>query len=262
MGSDEITWDAETFTAPIIEAIISFHCDPKPGLSMDALEADVRKSFSPEYPKIETLKGQKFEFAFGPEVPVDKPTVIGPESVEAFRLCSADGKQLIQLLGDVMHFNRLARYTSLDDYKADIAVAWNTYRKLFQPVVVKKLSVRYINRIELPFETPSDRTIELGDYFTTSPANLPGNGLLITGLFQSFSLLCPVSKAVAKATISTEKTTDRGGSLLLDIEASLNVSSPPSDFTEFEKILETLRDLKNTIFQSTLTDKCRSQYQP
>lgn len=161
-----------------------------------------------------------------------------------------------------MHFNRLARYTSLDGYKADIATAWNTYRAIFQPVVVNRISVRYINRIELAFEDPSQKTIELGDYFTTSPAKIPGGGLTLIGLFQSFSLLCPTSKAIAKTTISTEKTTESGGSLLLDIEASLNVCSPPGDFSEFEEILGTLRDLKNQIFHSTLTDRCRSQYQP
>lgn len=263
MGSNEITWDAETFTAPIIEAIISFHCDPMPGLSMDTLEPEVRKSFATSYPTMETLKAQKFEFAFGQDLPpAEAPPVSGMESIEAYRLSSSDGKQLIQLRAGTMHFNRLARYTSLDDYKAEIATAWNTYREIFQPVVVNRISVRYINRIELAFEDPSQKSIELGDYFTTSPANIPGNGLALMGLFQSFSLLCPESKAIAKTTISTEKTTDAGGSLLLDIEASLNVSSPPNDFSEFERTLETLRDLKNQIFHSTLTDRCRSQYQP
>ncbi|MEP2775339.1 MAG: TIGR04255 family protein [Luteolibacter sp.] len=262
MGSDEITWNAETFAAPIIEAIISFQCDPKPGLSMDALDSEVRKSFDTGYPNIETLKAQKFEFAFGPEIQADVQPVSGMESVEAYRLSSTDRKQLIQLRADAMHFNRLARYTSLDNYKEDIAAAWNIYREIFQPIVVNKISVRYINRIELAFRDPLQKTIELGDYFTTSPANIPGNGLALTGLFQSFSLLCPKSKAIAKTTISTEKTTECGGSLLLDIEASLNVSSPPNDFSEFEEILEILRDLKNQIFQSTLTDRCRSQYQP
>lgn len=262
MGSDKIIWDAETFTAPIIEAIISFHCDPMPGLSIDALEPEVKKCFVTSYPNMETLKAQKFEFAFGPEVPADLPPVSGLESVEAYRFSSTDGKQLVQLRADAMHFNRLARYTSLDGYKADIAAAWNTYCGIFQPIIVNRISVRYINRIELAFEDPSQKSIELGDYFTTSPANIPGGELTLMGLFQSFSLLCPKSKAIAKTTISTEKTTESGGSLLLDIEASLNVSSPPSDFSQFEEILETLRDLKNQIFHSTLTDRCRSQYQP
>lgn len=52
MGSDKIIWDAETFTAPIIEAIISFHCDPMPGLSMDALEPEIKKCFATNYPNM------------------------------------------------------------------------------------------------------------------------------------------------------------------------------------------------------------------
>jgi uncharacterized protein (TIGR04255 family) len=65
----------------------------------------------------------------------------------------------------VFSFNRLAPYTTLDDYLPEIERAWLLYVDLVSPVQIRVIRLRYINRMLLPMpanQLDLDEFLEIG----------------------------------------------------------------------------------------------------
>ena len=67
--------------------------------------------------------------------------------IQALQFLHADEKQLVQVRAQGFSFNRLAPYTSLDDYLPEIERTWHLFVGLASPVQIRVVQLRYINRI-------------------------------------------------------------------------------------------------------------------
>jgi len=134
--------------APIVEAIIDIDCDMPPGFDIDALEAPAREIFQPQYP----LKRRKYSQLFKIEQRSEEmPAVHSAQpALEALQYLRNDEKQLVQVRMQGYSFNRLAPYTSLDDYLPEIQRTWNLFVRLAMPIRIRAVRLRYINCILLP----------------------------------------------------------------------------------------------------------------
>lgn len=83
-------------------------------------------------------------------------------AIQALQFLQDDEKQLVQVRAQGFSFNRLASYTTLDDYLAEIQSVWELFTGLASPVQIRTIRLRYINRILLPLTNGS---VELEDYF-------------------------------------------------------------------------------------------------
>lgn len=81
------------------------------------------------------------------------------------KLKSEDEKTLIQIEPDLFSVNHLNPYTSWNQFKPLIEKAAQEYCSIIKPKEIERISLRYINRIEIPKET-----IELEDYFRIYPS--------------------------------------------------------------------------------------------
>lgn len=126
--------------------------------------------FRERYPKIRQQFVHHHVVTGGGEKP---PVLQFNEGLGAIQYLTEDEKQLVQFRPNGFSFNRLAPYTTLDDYLPETAAAWTTFLELAAPVQIRKVGLRMINRILLPME---DGRVNFGDYLETPP-RLPATGL-------------------------------------------------------------------------------------
>jgi len=242
------------YRAPIIEAVISFDCELAPNHKLEELKDNVPAYLEEAYPIKQNTQELTQEFkATKDGVALN----VSPQNL-GFRFTQENKEQLTQFKTNGFSFNRLIPYSSLDDYIEEIKKLWAIYLEVAKPVTLKRISMRYINRINIPI---IENSPSLKDYFTVTPPVFPGNKLLLAGMFQSIQLVCPDSKANAQLTIATENPTEMHVPIIVDIEAFINLNQDPSSFKVDGEEIKILRDLKNSIYRTTLTQECQNLFQ-
>jgi len=125
--------------------------------------------------------------------------------------------------------------------------------------MLTRLSMRYINRIVVPFR--ENKTINFTNYLQNIPPTLGDYKMELGGIFQTLKMICPESQAQVQLTSATEDQSDSGVPVVLDIEATLRIKKEPKSLDHFLEDLKNLRDLKNQVYQTTLTQECHKQFQ-
>jgi len=126
---------------------------------------------------------------------------------------------------------------------------------LVKPIKVKRLALRYINRIEI------SSTGDLGEYMQTLPTLGPSLPNEILNLFMRVEVpFGDTTMAIVTQTVvpRVEGATERD--LILDVDAVSTKEFSPKDeqlWVEFAK----LREVKNTCFFGSLLDSTWRKYQ-
>lgn len=241
--------------APIVEAVLDIDCDVPPGFDLKSLEEKSRNAFREEYPKFRPVLLQQatIENKEG-----ETPEVSVKSSIGSFQFQKEDEKQLVQLRPQGFSFNRLAPYTSFDDYLPEIEKAWNLYLDVVTPVQIRAVRLRYINKLLLPLK---DGNVELNDYLQVAPH-------LTDEENQSFLSFLNQHAAVDKTTgnhintvLSSQIVENGFLPVIFDNCVTCYRTAKVDDWTYILETVKSLRDLKNRIFTNTLTDKCLNLYQ-
>lgn len=115
---------------PIVEAVIDIDCDLPPGLSLKAIEPAVREAFGGQYPKFQAQIVQEHQIEQqGDSV----PKVSARRGIQSLQCLTADNEQLVQVRAQGFSFNRLAPYSTLDNYLPEIERTWRLFRDLVEP---------------------------------------------------------------------------------------------------------------------------------
>lgn len=155
--------DLKLRNAPIIEAVIDIDCDMPPGLDIKELEEPARNRFRGTYPKFRHKIMHEHKIETKDDAP---PEMSFSQKIQAIQFLAEDEKQLVQIRREGFSFNRLAPYSSLDDYLPEIERTWRLFLELASPVQVRVIRLRYINRLLLPLISGQ---IELDDYLKIAP---------------------------------------------------------------------------------------------
>lgn len=235
---------------PIVEAVLDIECDLPPGQNLAALEEPARGRFSDRYPKSQTQFLQEHTIEKKPDTP---PKFSVRQAIQAFQFLQADGLQLVQVRAQGFSFNRLAPYTSLDDYLPEIERTWGLYRGIAAPVQIRLIRLRYINRILLP--TVGGR-LELDDYLLVGPRLPDEKNLTFVGFLNQHSAV-EVGTGIQVTTVLTTLAAE-GEKLPLIFDNSVVAPGPgePEDWSWILGKIVALRNLKNRIFKDTLTEQC------
>lgn len=230
-------------SAPIVEAVVDIDCDLPGHFDVDAFDGAARAARADQYPTPRRRLLSEHLVSAAPDRP---PAVTS-------RYCSADEKQLIQFRPAGYSFNRLAPYTTLDDYLPEIERTWRIFVDIARPVVCRTVRLRYINRIRLPMV---DGRVEIDDYLKLAPKLADEERLAFAGFFNQHSVLEPATGNHVNIVFATQPGTGDELPVIFDIEAFKDVADDPGDWVAISGRIRTLRSLKNLVFANSLTEKC------
>jgi len=235
---------------PIVEAVVDIDCDMPPATDLTALEGPARDLFGKQYPTFRTQFVQEHEIRQEGAAP---PKMSVRRGVQALQFFQSDEKQLVQMRTQGFSFNRLAPYSSLDDYLPEIERTWRLFLKLALPVQIRHIRLRYINRILLP--TTAGR-VELNDYLKLGPRLADEDRLTLVGFLNQHSAAETGTDNRVNIVLTAQTLENDKMPIILDITAFGPGTSEPNDWLSIQTKIQSLRALKNLLFRNTLTDRC------
>ena len=240
---------------PIVEAVLDFDCDMPPMLALDKLEASARDAFRDHYPKFRT----QFRQALQVEAGADRaPNVTTRQGIQALQFLQEDEKQLVQVRTQGFSFNRLAPYKSLGDYLPEIERTWRLFVVLAVPVQIRLIRLRYINRILLPMTAGR---VELTDYLKLGPRLPDEDKLILEGFITKHSAVESNTDNRVNIVLTAQPPENDKLPVIFDIDTYRLGNAEPHDWAGSLSKVQSLRRLKNLVFENSLTDQCLNLFQ-
>jgi uncharacterized protein (TIGR04255 family) len=235
---------------PIVEAVLDIECDLPPGLQIAALQERALNVFRDSYPKLRTqlLQEHQIKLQSG-----EQPALSVKHGVQALQFLHEDERQLVQVRIQGFSFNRLAPYTSLDDYLPEIERTWGLYVDLVKPVQVRQIRVRYINRILLPM---TDRRVDLDHYLTVAPRLPDEDRLELLGFLNQHVAVETATGNQVNMVLTAQPPENNKLPVIFDNSAVNSEPCEPDSWAGILERIEALRALKNHVFMRTLTEPC------
>ncbi|MBI4267522.1 MAG: TIGR04255 family protein [Chloroflexi bacterium] len=236
--------------APITEAVVELRISPRgPSARTDIKQlASLPGKLAERYPRSMPVRTAKFGFS----VQGGQPTVAQPQDlgVYAYRFESGDGKQIVLFRSDGFSFSRLKPYTEWTKMLSEAQELWKVYKERVNPESVTRIAARYINSINI--QLPID---DFKDYLNAPPLLPKSAPQSISGFLTRVMVHEPSRDLNATITQAMERGTEPNTvNIILDVDAyKLGHFVPESK--ELWTILGQLRNLKNTIFFGSITEK-------
>ena len=234
--------------APITEAIIDFRVKLPSEFKVETF-LELKNTIGDRFPKVEDRKlfSSQFEIKKGePQPPSAKY-----HGVQGYFFKPEADKKVAQFRIDGFTFSRLKPYTNWEEMFDEARELWGMYCEIAEPEAVTRLAARYINHINIPL--PID---DLSDYFTASP-KIPENVQGVISGFLSKVVVYDQELDVATNIVQAlEKSTkpDKYITVVLDID-SFKTGDFYANNGEMWEIFANLRNIKNQIFFSSITDE-------
>lgn len=230
--------------APITEAVIEIRT--KTLLQGSELERLVAR-FVKKYP----ATAQK---VFDIAVEVGEAASKVNQKLNSYRLSSLDGTRVLNLGLQAIGTARLAPYEGWERFVEEARGNWDIWLKVVDWQPIARIGVRYINRIDIP----TVAKIDLNDYFTFQP-QMPKS--LDNGIEHfAMNVLVPLGKDDLKLVLnagSTQSPLIGHQSLILDLDVALDTNLPKED-AGLWAFIDRMRDRKNEVFETCITDKTRA----
>lgn len=149
---------------------------------------------------------------------------------------------------DGFTLNYLAPYSDWEEFKNEAFDLWRIFSSVFENIQVERIALRYINRIEIPLNFNGFE--EYLNYVPQIPEVLPKK---VISFFSQIIVPCNDANYTSIITNTIETQTDEVIPYILDIDVYKEIFDSNWDFKDFEY----LREIKNSIFESSITDKTR-----
>ncbi len=239
---------------PIIEAIVDIDCDMRPKFDLTQMEGKAGDPFRDRYPTSKKRYLEEFRFEKKGDQPTDYSTT---RNIQSIMFIQEGGKQLVQVRAQGFSFNRLAPYSSLDDYLPEIERAWKIFVKIASPLRVRTIRLHFINRILLPAETGN---VNLVEYLKIYPL-MPTDNLTLNSFLNQYSATENVSGNKVDVILVGQPFENQRAPVILDISTSRTVDGGVEDWSWLLDNIVLLRGLKNRVFENTLTERCLNLFQ-
>lgn len=188
-------------------------------------------------------------FKLGPE-----GSSVKSSEVDGYMLQSADGSRVLQVTKEGFTFSLVNNYESWESFYEEASGYWEAFKELMNPVTVTRIGLRYINKLELPVE------FEKIPEYIKSQIELQSGAEQPTEIFTR--IVVPMSGHTCIVTQATNQSlvdaANRG--YIIDIDAFEESSFEASDTERVGTILGELREIKNTVFENSITDKTRELF--
>jgi uncharacterized protein (TIGR04255 family) len=244
----------ELTTAPIVEAVVDIECDMPPKFDLIALEDAAKKAYQDKYPLAQTQLVEEHQIEQRQNEPTNHSLKRG---IQALQFRQEDNKQLIQVRTQGYSFNRLAPYSTLDDYLVEIERTWKLFVGLAAPVQVRAVRLRYINRMFLPLK---DGKLETTDYLRISPQLPDESNLTFVGFLNQHSAVETGTGNQANIVLAAQLPEKEMLPVIFDIGVNHLENGEVENWPWILENILSLRSLKNRIFENTLTESCLNLY--
>ena len=235
--------------SPITEAVIDIRLGPSPSRKPESL-FPLHEQIVTEYPTKTEIQKIMGRFTLGQPLAQE-------QSLLGFRYDSVDGKYVLQARIDGFTFSRLQPYQHWEPFRREGHRLWLLYRRCVDPVHCTRAAVRYINRIDLS-EVPA----EMKDYFRTYPEVSPDMPQLMTG--HMMQLLMPQQNEIMLSLIQASVPPPKPGVVSINLDLDLFKESTTAFATDEQiwEFFDSVRDIRDNIFESCITDKTRALLEP
>lgn len=239
---------------PIEQAAIEVIVDLPAGKNFTDLKR-VKERLKPDYPKDLAMRQQAFEVKFeGEKAPKGTFEDLGEFG---HQLWSEDQKQGLQIRMDGVLLTRNAPYENWENCFAQFEKALVAYFTELNPTKVRRISSRFINRLDLevgkPFET-----------FMKIPLPVPTNvsGVQVAHLASRVTFVDP--KTGLTGTVIQMTAPSPGDATkfqcVLDIDVG-RIEDMKADLDGIKAGFNEIRDYKNELFKQSITDELMKRYQ-
>lgn len=233
--------------APLFEALIDINVEFKEEIEINKLEAFELQI----YPTKDKILVHTSQIQIGNA----NKQIHQSEDLLGFKLTSTDKKYVVQIKKNGFTFSELNGYDCWESFISKAKEAWDRYFDAFNPVKVTRVTLRYINKINIPA-----LKFHLEDYFETYPRVFKDNKVDLSNFFLQVQI--PQTEegglAILNQTV-TEPSEPGYTSILFDI----NVFDPKqieSIEKDLWKRVDLLRIQKNHLFENSITDKTRELF--
>jgi uncharacterized protein (TIGR04255 family) len=235
---------------PLREALIDIRISEElPASNVDKLSAHRLDGF--EAP-IEIRRGRiSIQFNLDKSAPLPLPG--SAQEGLGWRYSTADGSRVVQFRRDGATFSILKGYQDWDEARSSARVLWEQYREWNSPTKVSRLAVRYINVLNLPMGVDFDL------FLTAAPRVPPELPQMVSGFFQRTVIPFSADGTTAIVTQALEPPHETVVPVVLDIDVWYNVLvdlAAPEIWIQLDR----LRNIKNQIFFSSITERALEQY--
>ncbi|WP_009632152.1 TIGR04255 family protein [Synechocystis sp. PCC 7509] len=245
--------------SPIVEAIFDIKVELSDEFQVNELLA-FREKVGGKYPN----NKPQMEFLGQLNFEVNLPLEIQSSSSHlGFIFISDDEKKIAQVKLDGFTFSQVKPYQNWKDFYEEAYKLWQFYVEIAAPKAVKRVALRYINRILIP----SAEQINLKDYMRILPETPDTFSVTILDYFLRIVVANQEDsnvRAIINQTIPRDDQLDLEKDsipLILDIDV-FQENDLTMDDTEIRNIFENkLRKFRSKIFDESITDKTRSLFQ-
>lgn len=233
--------------APIVEAIFDVKVNQTQG-GLEALEKIgdlVREHYPVKKARIDFQGSLKIAEGKAPETKSESKKI-------GFIYANEDSTRQFQARLNGFTFNMLSPYTNWSDFSQEAFRLLEKYREVANPSDITRIALRYINKIMLPYPFK-----KFEDYII----NMPSIPQSLPQTYERFlmQIQVPVEDNIRTIITETIEPLSEGNKLpfLLDIDV---VDTDVHSFDVLESKFGKLRELKNNIFESCITDKSRELF--
>lgn len=229
--------------APITEAMLEIGVGLEEGFELAALATAFDSN--PDFTRQALQVGFRATFTSG--------NAAGASAIQephGFGFVSKDGRRFAQATLNSFSFSWLAPYSDWGEFQQQAKGLWEAYRVAASPTSIQRMSLRYINRLELP-ERNLNRYLRL-------PLLVPDVGPLAQADAMVAQIRVPwpddgATLAVTEAvpTLEGEKAT-----VILDIAIFREGEAQGTD-EDLWKAVDRFHEIKNEVFEALITDDLR-----
>ena len=236
--------------APIIESVI--HLSVVGTAAAQDLQKLVKR-FVKDYPQQEPLAA--FNIALDT---TGGPTTV-TQQLQGYRVTSADQADIILAFPDGVAAARLAPYPGWEHLRERAHTAWAEWRRSITYSTLKRIGIRYINQIDVPIAQAE--AIDIEAYLSFTPrvpefSKQPLNGFIVQATRPTDVEHWSVS---ITSTIMSPPPLINHVSMVLDIDVFRTEQIPGREADLWTNI-DTVRPLKNAIFEACITDEARKLF--
>ena len=241
--------------SPIVEAVVDIDWDLPADIDFVDLEERARERVSDHYPGFRRRLRQP-----PPELPSgDSPRKFNlRDATYSFQFLSEE-PQLLQIRRDGFSFNWFKPYKDLDEYLPEIQRTWRIFVDLVSPVAIRRVGLRYINRILLP---AGEGIIDLSEYVSLGPKFPEEVSLELTSVLNQYTAVEPATGHEVNVRMVIDEQEQSAWRerqpliVILDIAGSHRGSADPRVWENIEETILTLDRMTNAVFRSSLTERC------
>lgn len=237
--------------APIVESVLDIQVEPSEGVTLENIDT-FHDHVKDRFPKKEKRARGMAQIRISEQGPsFDSPSV----NLVSFLYSSIIEKKIVQAGLNGFSFNKLKPYESWEIFSSEAHQLWDLYIKIAQPIKIKRMALRYINRIEIPLPIS-----DFKEYILTIPEIAPN---LPQGLASFLMMLVIPNPEIGATAIINEvmetTTVQQTLPIIFDIDVFKDVNYN-INYDELWKEFDQLRIFKNDIFFNSMTDKAKELF--